>query len=81
MVATVYSDSILGKLIIENKIGLISDPENVDTLAESLENIYNDNDFRKNASKKARSLIEENFDRNKIVKDFLNLLEDIDGKN
>ncbi|HYL67319.1 MAG TPA: glycosyltransferase family 4 protein [Nitrosopumilaceae archaeon] len=75
VVATVYEDSTLGKLIFEHKIGLVSDPENVEALADCLERISIDNSFRKDASKKAVLLIEECFDRNKIAEKFLNLIK------
>jgi len=75
VVATVYEDSTLGKLIFENKIGLVSDPENVETLADCLERICVDNSFRKDAGKRAVILIKERFDRNKIAEEFLNLIK------
>jgi glycosyltransferase involved in cell wall biosynthesis len=74
VIATTYKDSILGKLINDNKIGLRCDPENVDSLAEAIEKIYNDHLFIQEASKRATTLIRERFDRNKIAEDFLNIL-------
>ena len=76
VVATVYTDSLLGKLISENQIGLISDPENVTALTNSLEKIYKDHLFVKKAQEKACHLIHERFDRNKIALEFLNLFEE-----
>ena len=75
-VATTYPDSILGKLIIENKIGFISEPENVIALTDCLEKIFKDPLFIKKSQKRACKLIQERFDRNKIAMDFLNLIEE-----
>jgi glycosyltransferase involved in cell wall biosynthesis len=74
VIATTYKDSLLGKLIYENKIGMISDPENVNTLADIIEKMYKDSAFRTVASKRAVSLVEERFDRKKIVEKFHSLL-------
>jgi len=75
-VATVNPNSVLGKLIIENQIGLISKPEHVDSLSDSLEKICNDNLYVKKAEENARNLILERFDRTKIAQKFLNLIEE-----
>jgi glycosyltransferase involved in cell wall biosynthesis len=74
VIATVYKDSLLGKLIYENKIGMVSDPENVNTLANTIEKMYEDPVFRAVAGKKAVSLVEERFDRKKIAENLHNLL-------
>jgi len=76
VVATIFTDSILGKLITENKLGLICEPENVTALTNSLEKISNDPVFVKNVQEKACYLIHERFDRNKIALEFLNLFEE-----
>ncbi len=76
-VATVYTDSVLGKMISENQIGLTSEPENVEALSNALEKISGDQQFLKNAQKRACKLIKDRFDRNKIAIEFLNLLESI----
>jgi len=74
-VATVYPDSILGKMISENQIGLISEPGNLTALTNSMEKIYKDKLFVKAAQQRASKLIHERFDRNKIALKFLSLLE------
>jgi len=73
-VATVYPDSILGKLISENQIGLTAEPENVADLSSTLEKIYNDQLFVQEAQQRACKLIQERFDRNKIALEFIKLL-------
>ncbi len=75
-VATTYPDSILGKLILENHLGLISEPENIDALAVSLEKIYNDQLFVKQVQQSSYKIIHEKFDRNKIALEFLKLIEE-----
>jgi len=76
VVATAYPDSILGKLITENQIGLISEPENVADLSNTLEKIFKDQRFVKEAQQKACKLVQERFDRNKIALEFLKLLKE-----
>jgi len=75
VVATVFEDSVLGKIITENQIGLISVPENVDELTNVLEQIINDEEFVNKVQDRACKLIHEQFDRNKIAMEFLKLLE------
>jgi glycosyltransferase involved in cell wall biosynthesis len=73
IIATTYKDSVLGKLIEDNDIGIISEPNDVDGLANAIEKIYYSN--IESSSKRAISLIRKYYDRNKIAKDFLRLLE------
>jgi glycosyltransferase involved in cell wall biosynthesis len=73
VIATVYKDSLLGKLIEENDIGIISEPENTDCLVKAIEEMYHSD--LTSASLRAVSLIRTYYDRNKIAKEFLNLLE------
>jgi len=77
VIATVYEDSILANLIEENDIGLTVSPMDEDKLAEAIATIYKNASFKEAAGKRARSLIEEKFDRNKIAEEFLNLIETV----
>lgn len=74
VVATVYNDSVLGKLIQENNIGLICDPEDTDGLANIMSAISKDSFFVRDAGKRAVSLIRERYDRNNLAKEFHGLL-------
>jgi len=76
VVATAYYDSILAKLINEHEIGLIVPPMDEEKLSEAIYRIYKNKSYRKTAGKRARSLIEENFDRNKIAEEFFNLVRE-----
>jgi glycosyltransferase involved in cell wall biosynthesis len=81
VVATVYMDSILSKLIKEYEIGVTAPPMDQEKLAEAIYSIYENEPFREAAGKRARLLIEEKFDKNKIAAEFLNLVrESSDGK-
>jgi glycosyltransferase involved in cell wall biosynthesis len=75
VIATVYEDSLLAKLIREYEVGMTSPPMDDEKLAESIHQLYTDSLFRETAGKRARSLIEEKFDRNKIAEEFLDLLK------
>jgi len=77
VIATVYEDSILAKLIREHKVGLTALPMEVDELTETIYRFYKNKSFRKASGKRARALIEEMFDRNKISDRFLGLLEQV----
>lgn len=75
VVATVYEDSILAKLIKEHEVGLTVPPMDEERFAEAIYRIYKNKPFREKAGKRARLLIEEKFDRNKIAEEFLDLLK------
>ena len=70
VLATVYEDSILATFIREYEIGLTSPPLDEEKLTEAIYRIYKDKSFREAAGKRARLLIEEKFDRNKIAEEF-----------
>jgi glycosyltransferase involved in cell wall biosynthesis len=70
VIATVFDDSLLAKVISENRIGLTSRPLDDEGLADVLEKIYGDKEFREIAGKRARILVEKNFDRNKLSEEF-----------
>jgi glycosyltransferase involved in cell wall biosynthesis len=72
VIATVFKDSILARLIQERGIGLTVDPLDVDGLADAIEKLSLDQEFRTIAGKRARMLIEQDFNRDKISQDFVN---------
>jgi len=76
VIATAYDDSILAQLIKEHNLGIVVTPMDEEKLAEAICKIYKDESFREAAGKRARTLIEEKFDRNKIAEDFLNLVKE-----
>lgn len=79
VVASVYSDSMLAKLIMEYNIGVTVPPVAEEQLAEAFYQLYKNESFRETAGKTARMLIEEEFDRNKIAERFLNLITECAG--
>jgi glycosyltransferase involved in cell wall biosynthesis len=72
VIATVFKDSILARLIKERDIGLTVNPLDVDGLAEAIKKLSTDPEFRIVAGKRARMLIERDFNRDKISEDFIN---------
>jgi glycosyltransferase involved in cell wall biosynthesis len=74
VIATVYKNSILANLIHENEIGLTANPMDVNGLADAIEKMSGDKEFRVNAGKRARILIEQHFDRDRISEEFLNAI-------
>ncbi len=77
IVATAYKDSILGKLVESNNIGIVSEPESVECLASSIEKIYH-SDIEA-AGKRAVSLMKTTYDRNIIAIKFLKILEELNN--
>jgi glycosyltransferase involved in cell wall biosynthesis len=74
VIATVHDDSILANIIRKNEIGLVSKPEDVDDLAQAIECLVSDMEFRLDSSKRAFSFAQANYDRNKIAIEFESLL-------
>lgn len=77
IIATVYTDSLLATLINEYEIGLVAPPLDAEKLGDIFYLIYHDRSFRLKAGKKARLLVEKEFDRSAIAIKYLNLVENI----
>ena len=77
VLATLYEDSILAKLVKDHEIGLTVPPMDEERLAEAVYWIYMNEPYREKAGKRAGTLIKERFDRNKIAENFLKLIEAI----
>jgi glycosyltransferase involved in cell wall biosynthesis len=75
VIATVYDDSLLASIIKEHEIGLTTPPMNDEKLSEAILWIYQNAQLRSVMGRRARMLIEEKFDRNKIADEFLKLVE------
>ncbi|MHA1832769.1 MAG: glycosyltransferase family 4 protein [Candidatus Baldrarchaeia archaeon] len=74
IIATAHEDSIVAELIGLNRIGLVCKPLDAKELAEAIERLSRDMKFRKEAAKRARLFVEQNFDRNRIAKEFLDVI-------
>ena len=74
VIITAYSDSLLAAFVRKNEVGVTSPPMDEEKLAEAIYQIYENKSFREAAGKRARLLIEDKFDRNKIAEKFLNLV-------
>ncbi|WP_134482627.1 glycosyltransferase family 4 protein [Candidatus Nitrosocosmicus franklandus] len=75
VVATIDSNSILGKLLEKNEVGISCEPENIDQLAIIIKQIYDEKSFRERAREKAVALIQKNFDRNKLAEEYYRLIK------
>jgi glycosyltransferase involved in cell wall biosynthesis len=71
IIATVFDDSILADLIHQKGIGLTANPLDADGLASKIEKLSLDKDFCARAGQRARLLIEQEFNRDKISEDFI----------
>lgn len=74
VIATGYDDSILVKILQEYNVGLSSPPNKPDELAENIMILYKDYQLRKNIGLRARKLIQEKFDREKLTEELLKIL-------
>lgn len=77
ILSTVSQDSVLGKLIVTNKVGMICESINYISFSEIIERIYLDSDFINSAREKSVFLVRDKFDRNKLANDFLKIIEDL----
>jgi glycosyltransferase involved in cell wall biosynthesis len=75
IIATVHTDSCVEQFIKKYEIGVTSEPLDEEKLANAIYWLYKNKAYIESAGKRARRLIEEKFDRNKIAKEFLNLIE------
>jgi len=75
VIATVYDDSFLAGIIKEHQIGLTTPPMDENKLSEAITWLYRNMQLRETMGMRARKLIEEKFDRNKIADEFLKLIE------
>jgi len=77
VIAMAHEDSLLAQLIRENRIGLVVPPMNPNQLGNAFKQLYQDAKFREEAGRRARTMVEQSFDRNKISEAYLKLLETI----
>jgi glycosyltransferase involved in cell wall biosynthesis len=75
VIATVYDDSLLASIIKEHEVGLTTPPIDDEKLPEAILWIYQNAQLREAMGRRARMLIEEKFNRNKIADEFLKLVE------
>jgi glycosyltransferase involved in cell wall biosynthesis len=76
VIATVTKDSDLGMLINRHKIGYVTDPLDIEQFAQALRAFYNlDENERDKMGARARKLVTESFDRAKIAKRLMEILE------
>ena len=77
VIAMVHGDSILAKLIHDNKIGSSCAPGDVAALANTLGELGKNRESRAASGLNARMLIEKEYDRNVIVDDFLKIINSL----
>jgi glycosyltransferase involved in cell wall biosynthesis len=75
VIATVHDDSLLASIIKEYGVGLTMPPLDDEKFSKAILSIYQNAQFREVMGRRARMLIEEKFDRNKIADEFLKLIE------
>jgi glycosyltransferase involved in cell wall biosynthesis len=74
VIATAYKDSLLGKMIIENELGALAEPENPHLLYESLKILKANTDLGDKMIIRGPSFIKRHYDRCKIASEFYNVV-------
>lgn len=67
IIATAYKDSLIGRMINENELGLVAQPEDITSLSDAIYKLKMDLVFRSSAHTRALTFIERNYDRNKLA--------------
>jgi colanic acid biosynthesis glycosyl transferase WcaI len=75
-IAIAPDDSLLAELIREEQIGITLQSMSENELAQVISEIYKKESFRFAAGKRAKVLIEEKFDRNKLAENYLKKISD-----
>jgi glycosyltransferase involved in cell wall biosynthesis len=75
VIATVYDNSLLASIIKEHEIGLTIPPIDDEKLSEAILWIYQNAQLREVMGRRARMLVKDKFDRNKIADEFFKLVE------
>jgi len=75
VIAICPEKSLLARLIRIYGVGLTSPLLDEDVIADLIYKIYSDVPFRLEAGRRARRLVEEKFDRNRVAEDYLRVLE------
>ena len=74
VIATVYDDSLLASIIKEGEVGLTTPPLDEEELSKAILWFYHNAELREVMGRRARMLVEEKFDRNKIADEFFKLV-------
>jgi len=74
VIATVYDDSLLARIIKEGEVGLTTLPLDDEELSKAILWFYHNAELREVMGRRARMLVEEKFDRNKIADEFFKLI-------
>lgn len=70
VIAATYKDSLLGQIMIEHGLGIVAEPENLESLCEAISRLRENVDLRINVRGRGLSFVRQNYDRNKIGVEF-----------
>ena len=76
VIATVYDNSLLASIVKEHEVGLATPPMDDEKLSKAILWFYRNAQLREVMGRRARMLIEDKFDRNKIADEFFKLVEE-----
>ena len=75
VIATAYRDSEITRIIINNQLGLVSDPDSPFDLSLKIEKLYCDRNYRKELSKNARIFIEKYHNKHTFCSKYLQMVD------
>lgn len=79
LLATAYIDSVIGRIIIENDLGVVTKSDDIDAASQAINRMQLDQQFRINAGKRGVVIINKSYDRHKIAIEFSQIVSDCIG--
>jgi glycosyltransferase involved in cell wall biosynthesis len=74
-------DGVMRKMLEENKIGIFAEPENPKALVDAIKNLFSQLNTLKEMGERGRNFVEKYFDRDKLAKEYLNYLMNLNKGN
>jgi glycosyltransferase involved in cell wall biosynthesis len=77
VIATAYEDSEIAHIILNNRLGLVAEPDNPLDLSIKIEKIYNNYNYRKELGKNARIFIEKYHSKDSFCAKYSSLINSL----
>jgi glycosyltransferase involved in cell wall biosynthesis len=76
VIATAYDDSLIGRIIIDNRVGLVTKSEDIGCLCDAIMRLKTDLYMRNSSGERALSLVSRSYDRHKLGLEFYRMVSD-----
>jgi glycosyltransferase involved in cell wall biosynthesis len=81
IIATAYEDSLIGRMVNVNGLGIVTKSESVESLAQAIVRMHDDTQFRIAAGKRGHTIVEKDYNRHHIGSEFSRIVIDcVDAK-